>query len=311
MEQKIEITSLLRRRQTLADELERLVYGSIEVREKDTKRYLYVHYREDGIPRTRYVGEFSESLENMIIANNLRAKELKRQIREIDKRLEELGYADKKIPAKVQRNIDFARRHIAETIYDQAVLEGVATTFAQTKNILEGGKANGLTSEEVLKIVNLKHAWEYVLNPLVILDKTDYRLMCDINRLIEEGLYFTAGRLRDVPVRIGGTDWQPELPLESLVREGLEEVLVAGGDEVEKAVRLMLFVMRRQVFIDGNKRTGVVLANHYLIGRGLGMIVIPAEKAVEFKRLLIPYYEGKDRGEMMKFVRKECHLKME
>ena len=35
------------------------------------------------------------------------------------------------------------------------------------------------------------------------------------NRYIEDGFYFSAGRLRGTPVAIGGTTWQPEIPIES------------------------------------------------------------------------------------------------
>ena len=52
--------------------------------------------------------------------------------------------------------------------------------------------------------------------------------------------------------------------------------------------------MKKQVFIDGNKRTAVIFSNHYLISKGKGIIAIPAELTEEFKDLLIPYYEEKD-----------------
>ena len=39
-------------------------------------------------------------------------------------------------------------------IYDQAVLEGVATTFPQTEEIIENGTVNGMTADDVQKILN-------------------------------------------------------------------------------------------------------------------------------------------------------------
>ena len=53
-------------------------------------------------------------------------------------------------------------------IYDQAVLEGVATSFPQTEDIIENGKINGVSATDVQKILNLKHAWEFILDPDVI-----------------------------------------------------------------------------------------------------------------------------------------------
>ena len=52
----------------------------------------------------------------------------------------------------------FAKKHLAKTIYKQAVLEGVATTLSDTENIIEGGKVNNMSSEDILKIIDLKHA---------------------------------------------------------------------------------------------------------------------------------------------------------
>ena len=90
---------------------------------------------------------------------------------ELIKRLNE------ELSEKVEQNIDFAKRHLVDTIYKQAILEGVATTFADTESIIEGGKINNMSSEDVLKIVNLKHAWEFILNKNVILSDTNFALL--------------------------------------------------------------------------------------------------------------------------------------
>lgn len=59
--------------------------------------------------------------------------------------------------------------------------------------------------EDVPKIVNLKHAWEFILNKNVILSDTNFSLLCEINKLVEEGFYYSAGKIRTVQVSIGGT----------------------------------------------------------------------------------------------------------
>ena len=123
--------------------------------------YIYVHYREDGVVLTKYVGEYSDELYNLVLNNSIKAKELKKQIKEINKKLTQLNYIEEELSEKVKQNIDFAKRHLADTIYKQAILEGVATTFADTESIIEGGKVNNMTSEDIMKIVNLKHVWEF------------------------------------------------------------------------------------------------------------------------------------------------------
>ena len=310
MEEKIEIINLLRKKENLESELDSLTYGSVEVRENNSNKYIYVHYREDGIVLTKYVGEYSEELYNLILNNSIKAKELKRQIKEVVNQLKKLDYKEEELDLKVRENIDFAKRHLVDTIYKQAILEGVATTFADTESILEGGKVNNMTAEDILKIIDLKHAWEFILNKNVILSNTNFNLLCEINRLVEEGFYYTAGKVRNVPVTIGGTNWKPELPIESIIKEELNEIFEKQMEEVDRAIEFLLYIMKKQIFIDGNKRTAVIYSNHYLISKGKGIIVIPAELTEEFKSLLIPYYEGKDEKKIKNFIKEKCYMKI-
>ena len=310
MEEKMEIMGLLQNKQLLEHELQLLAYGSVEIREKDSHKYIYVHYREDGVVLTKYIGEYSEELYNLVLNNNIKAKELKKQIREINKRLKQLNYVEEELSEKVKQNIDFAKRHLVDTIYKQAILEGVATTFADTESIIEGGKVNNMTSEDIMKIVNLKHAWEFILNKNVILVDTNFALLCEINKMVEEGFYYSAGKVRNVPVTIGGTTWKPDLPIESIIKEELEQIFNKKLDDVDRAIELLLYTMKKQVFIDGNKRTSVIYSNHYLISKGKGIIAIPAELTEEFKNLLILYYEGKDEKQIRKFIKEKCYMKI-
>lgn len=308
MEEKMQIMNLLQNKQVFEHKLQSLVYGSVEIRENNSSKYIYVHYREDGIALTKYVGEYSEELYNLVLNNSIKAKELKKQIKEINKKLKQLNYTEEELSEKVQQNIDFAKRNLVDTIYKQAILEGVATTFADTESIIEGGKVNNMTSEDILKIVNLKHAWEFILNKNVILSDTNFVLLCEINKMVEEGFYYSAGKTRSVPVTIGGTTWKPDLPIESVIKEELEEILSKQIDDVDKAIELLLYTMKKQVFIDGNKRTAVIYSNHYLISRGKGIIAIPAELTEKFKDLLILYYEGKDEEQVKNFIKEKCYI---
>ena len=165
-----------------------------------------------------------------------------------------------------------------------------------------------MTPEDIMKIINLKHAWEFILNKNVILSNTNFALLCEINKLVEEGFYYSAGKVRNVPVTIGGTTWKPELPIESVIKEELEEIFNLKMDDIDRAIELLLYTMKKQVFIDGNKRTSVIFSNHYLISKGKGIIVIPAELTEDFKDLLISYYEGKDENKIKVFIKEKCYM---
>ena len=308
MENREEILSLLNEKDSLSKELKSLTYGSIEIREKDCNKYIYVHFREDGIALTKYVGEFSDNLYNLILNNSLRAKTLKKEIKRIDKELKLLNYIENEPTQNVALNIDFARKHLVDTIYKQAVLEGIATTYADTETIIEGGKVNNMTANDILKVVNLKHAWEFILNKDVITSPTNYALLCEINKFIEEGFYYNAGRIRSTPVSIGGTNWKPEIPIESAIKDELNDIFKLNIDDIDKSIEILLYVMKKQIFIDGNKRTAVIFANHYLISNAKGLIVIPNEKVEDYKKLLILYYEGKDEKSIKNFLKEFCYI---
>lgn len=302
------ITELLHEQALLKTRIGHLIYGSIEVRESGGKKYIYVHFRENGLQITKYAGEYSEDLVNLIIENNKVARELKKKLKEVKRELGLLQYSTNDLTQEIKINIDLARRNMVDSIYKQAKLEGVATTYADTETIINGGKVYGMTQEDISKVVNLKHAWEFILSEGVIAYPTNYSVLCQINAIVQEGFTYSAGRLRNVSVSIGGTTYIPPIPIESQVKEDLSELL-SKENSYDVAIELLLYVMKKQLYIDGNKRTAVIFANHYLVSRGMGLIVIPAELVEEFKLHLINYYEGKS-ADIKKFLKDKCLTKL-
>ena len=84
----------------------------------------------------------------------------------------------------------------------------------------------------------------------------------------------------------------------------------SSQDLIDKTIDILLFAMKRQLFLDGNKRTGVIFANHYLISHNGGIIVIPAELVPEYKKLLISYCEGKSE-DIKNFLKENCWIKLD
>ena len=68
----------------------------------------------------------------------------------------------------------------------------------------------------------------------------------------------------------------------------------------------MLWGMRRQIFIDGNKRTSMMIANKEMIRHGCGIISIPNERIKSFYDLLIGFYETNDMEKIKNFVYENC-----
>ena len=194
-------------------------------------------------------------------------------------------------------------------IYDQAVLEGVATTFPQTETIIENGKVNGVTASDVQKILNLKHAWEFILDNEVVLSPSNYYLLSYISKIINEGFYENGGRIRCVPVSIGGSSYVPPIPVEIIVKEQIDEIINSNMSSIDVAIELCLYCMKTQIFNDGNKRAAIIFTNQYLISKGEGLLVVPESKVSEFKMLLVQYYEGKNIEKIKTFLKEQCWRK--
>ncbi len=301
------IQELLHSKADLQARLKLLPYdGTPEIKDRQGLKYLYVRKRVGDRLTSTYVDAYSDELYNILLRNNREAKEIRKQLRKIEKELALLGYAETELSSRVLLNLDFARANMKSNIYDQAVLEGVATSFPQTEDIIDNGIVKGVSASDVQKILNLKHAWEFILDRDVISYPSGYDILCHIAKLVNEGFYNEGGRIRGVPVTIGGTSYIPPLPIESIVKEKINEIVNSDADIVDIAIDLCLYCMKTQIFNDGNKRASIIFANHYLISKGAGMIVIPEAKVPEFKYLLVAYYEDKDNGKISEFMKTKC-----
>ena len=308
-----QIRELLRRKADLSARLRLIPYeGTPEVKERGKGKYLYMRRRVAGKLTSTYVDVYSEALHQLLLRNSSEARELRKQIRRIDKNLAALGFVEGEISPRVQLNLDFARANMKASIYDQAVLEGVATSFPQTEEIIENGRVSGVTATDVQKVLNLKHAWEFVLDRDVLAWPSDFAVLSHVARLVNEGFFDDGGRIRGVPVAIGGTTYVPPLPQETVVKERLSEIVSLaleveqGAEAVDVAIELCLYCMKAQIFLDGNKRAAIIFANHYLIAHGGGLLVVPEADVPRFKELLIGHYEGPASGELRVFMRERC-----
>ena len=274
------------------------------------EKYLYIRKRVAGKQTSTYVGAYTEELYNLLLRNAREAREIRKSLRSIEKQLAIAGYSEDNLPANVINNIAFARANMKMNIYDQAVLEGVATSFPQTEEIIENGKVSGMTATDVQKILNLKHAWEFILDRDVVASRSDYYMLSHIARLVNEGFFAEGGRIRGVPVIIDGSSYVPPLPNKPDVKDRIQEIVAEDDDAINIAIRLCLYCMKTQIFLDGNKRASVIFANHYLISQGGGFLVIPEKEVPEFKKILVRYYEGEDISVIAAFMKERCWKKI-
>ena len=203
-----------------------------------------------------------------------------------------------------EENIFVAKRNIVDYIWKSARLEGLAVTYPDTEAIYNGMSVQGVKVSDIVAVNNLKHAWQFVLDTLDY--PTDYPFVCKINQCVGgDNLIIRAGYLRNVPVSIGGTTWKPGMPIESQIKEEMAEI---GQIEnpTDQALTMMLYLVRKQMFLDGNKRTSMLAGNHVMISNGCGIISVPIELQPAFTGLLIRFYESNDMTEIKQFLYENC-----
>ena len=136
--QYLQIQTLLEQRAEITARLNLIPYdGSIEIKDRNGQKYIYIRKRVLNHNTSTYVDTYSDELFASISRLLKEAKEYKKQIRQINNELAKLGYSGEELSPKVLLNIDFARANMKSNIYDQAILEGIATTFIDIKQLLK------------------------------------------------------------------------------------------------------------------------------------------------------------------------------
>ncbi|MBR3002519.1 MAG: Fic family protein [Clostridia bacterium] len=203
----------------------------------------------------------------------------------------------------LEQNVFLAKRNIVDNIYANARMEGVNVTFPQTQTILEGVNVPNLKIDEIQVILNLRDAWNYVINN--VKENLDLDFICKINEYIARNESIEWGKLRTGSVSITGTKYVPDIPKYDEVQEKINKILKIEN-ATERAIEYMLFGMRSQLFWDGNKRTSMIVANKIMIENGAGIIKVSDEFLEEFNKLLSDFYTTNNKEKIKEFIFEHC-----
>lgn len=196
-----------------------------------------------------------------------------------------------------QNRLDLVRRTM--------VFEDCVFSASQIEEILGGGVIPHLDSQLVCGVRNVNRAWSWVCSP----KEYGVGVLEELHSIVSEDVIrvpWLEGMFRDetMPVRISSSSYVPPL---STRRDAFNEfdkkltfVLneLKGYQPIDKKVKICLeffvFLMKRQYFIDANKRTAYLFVNSLLRDFGTGKILLlPDLKNYEtFNALLKKYYEG-------------------
>lgn len=207
-----------------------------------------------------------------------------------------------------EQNLFLAKKVLVSNIYNSARLEGINTTYPDTKTILEGINVPSLKLDEITCILNLRDAWNYVLTNIDSEINLDF--ICKVNSYVSRNESLEWGVLRNGTVGINGVDYIPDIPIKEDVINNIDKIL-KEENITTKAIDLMLYLMRSQIFWDGNKRTSMIIANKILIENGCGVITVKEENINEFNILLTEYYNTNVKDKLVKFLYEKCIFGLE
>jgi Fic family protein len=203
-----------------------------------------------------------------------------------------------------EENIFWAKRNIVDYIWKSANLEGIGVTYPDTQAIYNGMSVAGYSIEDINAVNDLKNAWHYLLDSID--DELNVAYIRKVHMLLGKFTVINAGSFRLDEVRIGGTDWVPEVPSEEKTKNDISAILNSEDSSLSIALDITLYLMRAQLFYDGNKRIAMLIGNKLMIQAGNGIISVQQKDIKEFYRLLVNYYETNDKKQIKQFLRDSC-----
>jgi prophage maintenance system killer protein/RNAse (barnase) inhibitor barstar len=202
-----------------------------------------------------------------------------------------------------EQNIFLAKRNIVDYIWKSANLEGIGVTYPDTQAIYNDMSVAGYKVEEIDAVNDLKHAWQLLLSTIDVPLNLAY--VKKLHLQLGRRTVINAGSLRLSDAYIGGTNWIPDIPDEMKLERDMEEIK-RKVDILDRALNMTLYLMRSQIFYDGNKRLSMMIGNKIMIENGMGIISVPQDKISGFYDRLIPFYETGDLKEIKQFLYDFC-----
>lgn len=127
-----------------------------------------------------------------------------------------------------------------------------------------------------------------------------------INGIVAAEDALDPGQIRSGNVQIGGVEYVPQVPNPDEVKAFIQQIMDDDISATDKALKIMYYMMRHQIFWDGNKRTAVLSANYILINAGAGIVNINENQLETFNTLLSSYYETDDSQTIIRWTYDNC-----
>ncbi len=185
--------------------------------------------------------------------------------------------------------------------YNSNAIEGNTLTLRETALVLQGLTVDQKPLKDHLEAVGHKDAFNYVLDIAQNRVELSEAVIKDIHSLVLINRPQDKGRYRNIPVTIAGAYVKPVEP--HFIEEKMQELLVNHMQhEQHVLVKVALFHLKFEgihPFIDGNGRTGRLIANLDLLQKGYPPINIKFADRGRYYNAFDAYYGDKDVNPML------------
>ena len=181
-----------------------------------------------------------------------------------------------------------------DSIWKSANLEGLGTTYQKTEAIIRNAPTI-TTANEVLFVINMKCAWQFLFNNLGRYNSLSY--LEEFNSIVGNMLFRKRGNIRFLGM-------PPKTQLYFILSKLYE--LNEIEDPELRALKYFCFITKTHLFLDGNKRVAQLMANKILIENDIGIFQINIADQEDFKALLVQFYKSGNDTKIIEFMKKKC-----
>ncbi|MEE6716855.1 Fic family protein [Schleiferilactobacillus harbinensis] len=210
--------------------------------------------------------------------------------------------ADKFVMSRDGEDI-LVEKNFAQLVCLAGKFAGLSTTLLDTQAILADLSGTQAKPSEIRTILNLRDAYHYAMS-LQYISEVSFAALLKINLLVIGAGASGAGQIRVQPVVVPLTDmmYQPAIPDETQVKREFSDLVQSEATTTDKAITLLLWLSRAQLFLDGNKRTAMIAANALMFADQRGLLVVPEKELAEYMQRLQQYNKNGDATNLKRWL---------